>query len=63
MDCQLEASLFSRLQSALPPNIVATVNNTTPESLKHVTDNVDFAGIHSNLLTEFQHVQGVTCAQ
>ncbi|EDR10972.1 uncharacterized protein LACBIDRAFT_324999 [Laccaria bicolor S238N-H82] len=59
----LQASLFSRLQSALPPNIVATVNNTTPESLKHVTDNVDFAGIRSNLLTEFQRVQGVTCAQ
>lgn len=58
-----QASLFSRLQSALPPNIVATVNSTIPESLKHATDNVDFAGIRSNLLTEFQRVQGVTRAQ
>lgn len=58
-----QASLFSRLQSALPPNIVATVNNTIPESLKHATDNVDFASIRSNLLTEFQRVQGVTRAQ
>lgn len=58
-----QASLFSRLQSALPPNIVATVNNTIPESLKHATDNVDFANIRSNLLTEFQRVQGVTRAQ
>jgi len=58
-----QASLFSRFQSALPPNIVATVNNTIPESLKHATDNVDFASIRSNLLTEFQRVQGVTRAQ
>jgi hypothetical protein len=58
-----QASLFSRLQSALPPNIVATVNNTIPGSLKHATDNVDFASMRSNLLTEFQRVQGVTRAQ
>ncbi|KAF8161230.1 hypothetical protein B0H34DRAFT_673223 [Crassisporium funariophilum] len=56
-------SLFSRLQSALPPNIVATVQNNLPESLKHASENIDFTQVRTNLLSEFQRVQGVTLAQ
>ncbi|KAF8633277.1 hypothetical protein AX17_004452 [Amanita inopinata Kibby_2008] len=56
-------TLFSRLQSALPPNIVSTVRDNLPESLKHASDNIDFAQLHSNLLSELQRVQGVTRAQ
>ncbi|KAF8967907.1 hypothetical protein BDZ97DRAFT_1801921, partial [Flammula alnicola] len=46
-------SLFSRLQSALPPNIVAT----------HASENIDLQGIRANLLSELQRVQGVTLTQ
>ncbi|PPQ66307.1 hypothetical protein CVT24_007304 [Panaeolus cyanescens] len=56
-------SLFSRFQAALPPNIVATVQNNIPESLKHASENIDLNQIRTNLLTEFQRVQGVTRAQ
>ena len=56
-------TLFSRLQSALPPNIVATVQNNLPESLKHASENVDFSQLGTNLMSEFQRVQGVTRAQ
>ncbi|KAH6914319.1 hypothetical protein BKA70DRAFT_1261051 [Coprinopsis sp. MPI-PUGE-AT-0042] len=57
------AGVFSRLQSALPPNIVATVQSHIPESIKHASENVDLAQIRSNLFTEFQRVQGITRAQ
>ncbi|CAA7259051.1 unnamed protein product [Cyclocybe aegerita] len=56
-------NLFSRLQSSLPPNIVATVQNNIPESLKHASENIDLAGVRTNLLSEFQRVQGATLAQ
>ena len=56
-------ALFSRLQSALPPNIVATVQNNIPESLKHASENIDLQQIRTNLLSELQRVQGVTLAQ
>ena len=56
-------TLFSRLQSALPPNIVATVQNNIPESLKHASENIDLQQIRTNLLSELQRVQGVTLAQ
>ncbi|KAF9012460.1 hypothetical protein BDQ17DRAFT_1387181 [Cyathus striatus] len=56
-------NLLSRLQSALPPNIVSTVNSHLPESLKHASDNIDISQLRSTLLTEFQRVQGVTRAQ
>ncbi|KAL0068851.1 hypothetical protein AAF712_004182 [Marasmius tenuissimus] len=52
-------TLFSRLQSALPPNVVSTVQANIPESLK----NADFAQIRTNLTTEFQRIQGVTRTQ
>jgi hypothetical protein len=56
-------TLFSRLQSALPPNIVTTVQNNIPESLKHASENFDFAQLRTTLSSEFQRVQGVTRAQ
>jgi hypothetical protein len=56
-------TLFSRLQSALPPNIVATVQNNLPDSLKQASENIDFTQLGTNLLSEFQRVQGVTRAQ
>ncbi|KAK0212800.1 hypothetical protein DFS33DRAFT_1284583 [Desarmillaria ectypa] len=56
-------NLFSRLQSALPPSIVATVQGHIPESLKHASENVDFVQLRATLSTEFQRVQGVTRSQ
>ncbi|KAG6873417.1 hypothetical protein C0995_015842 [Termitomyces sp. Mi166 len=57
------SSLFSRLQSALPPNILNTVRSQIPESLKHASENIDLPQLRANFLTEFQRVQGVTRAQ
>ncbi|KAG6918549.1 hypothetical protein DXG01_013639 [Tephrocybe rancida] len=57
------SSIFSRLQSALPPNLLETARNQIPESLKHASDNIDIPQIRANFLAEFQRVQGVTLAQ
>ena len=56
-------SLFARLSSSLPPNIVSAVQTHVPDSLKNASQNIDFAQLRSNLSTEFQRVQGVTRAQ
>jgi hypothetical protein len=56
-------TLFSRLQSALPPNVVSTVQNNIPDSLKHASENIDLAQLRTTLSSEFQRVQGVTRAQ
>ncbi|KAJ7045662.1 hypothetical protein C8F04DRAFT_940133 [Mycena alexandri] len=56
-------NLFSRLQSALPPNIVSTVQSHIPETLKQASENIDFAQMRTTLTTEFQRVQGVTRVQ
>ncbi|KAK0225956.1 hypothetical protein IW262DRAFT_1457205 [Armillaria fumosa] len=56
-------NLFSRLQSALPPSIVATVQDHIPDSLKHASENIDFVQLRTTLSTEFQRVQGVTRSQ
>lgn len=56
-------SLFSRLQSSLPPNIVSTVQSHLPDTLKNASQNIDLAQLRTNLSTEFQRVQGVTRAQ
>ncbi|KAF8894001.1 hypothetical protein BD779DRAFT_1435664 [Infundibulicybe gibba] len=56
-------TLFSRLQSALPPNIVSTVRDNLPDTLKHASENIDLGQLRTNLLSEFQRVQGVTRAQ
>lgn len=55
-------SFFARLQSSLPPNIVSTVQDQLPESLKH-PQNIDLSQLRTTLTTEFQRVQGVTRAQ
>ncbi|KAG1735140.1 uncharacterized protein EDB91DRAFT_1238309 [Suillus paluster] len=55
-------SIFARLQSSLPPNIVSTVQAQLPESLKH-PQNIDLSQLRTTLSTEFQRVQGVTRAQ
>lgn len=55
--------MFSRLQSALPANVVTAVQNNIPDSLKQATGNIDLAQLRSTLSTEFQRVQGVTRAQ
>ena len=52
------SSLFARIQSAIPPNIVSTA-----ETLKHATESIDLAQLRTTLTTEFQRVQGVTIAQ
>ena len=57
------STLFSRLQSALPPNIVATVQNHLPDSLRQASENMDFTQLGTNLMSEFQRMQGVTRAQ
>lgn len=56
-------TLFSRLQSALPPNVVSTVQQNIPDSLKHAGDNIDFAQLRTTLSNEFQRVQGITRTQ
>jgi len=70
-------SLFGRLQSAIPPNLILTVQNNIPESLKsaseniksasenliHASESIDISQIGNNLLTEFQRVQGITRVQ
>lgn len=52
-------SVFSRLQSRIPPNVIATVQSNLPESLR----TGDLGQIRSTLSAEFQRVQGVTRAQ
>lgn len=56
-------SLFSRFQATLPPNLVSTVQNQIPESLKHAPGSIDFANLKTTLTSEFQRVQGITRAQ
>ncbi|KAH0588976.1 hypothetical protein H2248_004756 [Termitomyces sp. 'cryptogamus'] len=57
------STLFSRLQSALPPNLLDNVRTQIPESLKHASVNIDLPQLRANFLTEFQRVQGITRAQ
>ncbi|KDQ57772.1 hypothetical protein JAAARDRAFT_58356 [Jaapia argillacea MUCL 33604] len=56
-------TFFSRLQSSIPPNLVATVQNHLPEPLKNAQTNVDFAQFRASLSSEFQRVQGLTLVQ
>ncbi|KAH7920782.1 hypothetical protein BV22DRAFT_1073397 [Leucogyrophana mollusca] len=55
-------TFFARLQSSLPPNIVSTVQNNLPESLRNA-QNIDLNQLRTTLTSEFQRVQGVTRAQ
>ncbi|KAJ7647176.1 hypothetical protein FB45DRAFT_892633 [Roridomyces roridus] len=52
-------TIFSRLQAALPPNLVATVQSQIPDSLKQT----DLAQMRNTLSSEFQRVQGLTRVQ
>ncbi|KAJ3733479.1 hypothetical protein DFJ43DRAFT_1067318 [Lentinula guzmanii] len=56
-------TLFTRLQSSLPPNVVSTVQANLPDSLKHISESTDFAQLRTTLTSEFQRLQGVTRAQ
>jgi hypothetical protein len=56
-------TLFLRLQSALPPNVVSTVQNNLPETLKLASDNIDLGQLRTTLSSEFQRMQGVTRIQ
>jgi len=56
-------ALFSRLQSALPPNVVSIVQSHIPEAIKYASGNIDLAQMRTNLLSEVQRIQGVTRAQ
>ncbi|KAJ3896799.1 hypothetical protein GG344DRAFT_84951 [Lentinula edodes] len=56
-------NLFLRLQTSLPPNVVSTVQANLPESLKHLSENTDFAQFRTTLTSEFQRLQGVTLTQ
>lgn len=56
-------NLFSRLQSALPSDLAATVQAKLPESIKQGAGAVDFAQLRTTLAGEFQRVQGITRAQ
>lgn len=56
-------TLLSRLQSVIPPNAVAAVQNSLPETLKHASENFDIAQLRTTLSSEFQRVQGITRSQ
>ncbi|EEB95571.1 hypothetical protein MPER_05438, partial [Moniliophthora perniciosa FA553] len=49
--------------SALPPNVVSAVQENIPQSVKHLSENTDFAQLRTTLTTEFTRLQGVTRAQ
>ncbi|CDO69313.1 hypothetical protein BN946_scf184976.g32 [Trametes cinnabarina] len=63
-------TLFSRLQAALPPNLVSTVQTQLPESLKETLKHarvgsasmsaLDFAQLRSTITTELHRMQGAT---
>lgn len=59
-------SIFTRLQSSIPPNLVSTVqsNIRVPPSIMHPTSgSVDFSQLKNTLTTEFTRVQDITRAQ
>lgn len=55
-------NLFTRLQAALPPNLVSTVQSQLPEALKQ-PGSIDFTQLRTTLTSEFQRVQGITRVQ
>lgn len=57
-------SIFTRLQSSIPPNLVSTVQSNIPPSIMHATSgSVDFSQLRNTLTTEFTRVQDITRAQ
>lgn len=55
-------SIFARLQSTIPPNIVSAVQAQLPDSLRNA-QHIDLGQLRSTLSSEFYRVQGVTRAQ
>lgn len=55
-------TLLSRLQATLPPNLVSSVQDKLPESLKHARATslsaVDFAALRGTIASELARVQG-----
>ena len=57
-------SIFTRLQSSIPPNLVSSVQSNIPPSIRHAAaGSVDFSQIRNTLTTEFTRVQDITRAQ
>ena len=57
-------SIFTRLQSSIPPNLVSSVQSNLPPSIMHAAaGNVDFSQLRNTLTTEFSRVQDITRAQ
>jgi hypothetical protein len=57
-------SIFTRLQSSIPPNLVSTVQSNIPPSIRHAAaGSVDFSQLRTTLTTEFTRVQDITRAQ
>ena len=59
-------SIFTRLQSSIPPNLVSTVQSNIhiPPSIRDAASgSVDFSHLKNTLTTEFTRVQDITRAQ
>ena len=57
-------SIFTRLQSSIPPNLVSSVQSNLPPSIRHAAaGSVDFSQLRNTLTTEFTRVQDITRAQ
>lgn len=59
-------SIFTRIQSSIPPNLVSTVqsNIRVPPSIRDAASgSVDFSQLKNTLTTEFTRVQDITRAQ
>lgn len=57
-------SIFTRLQSSIPPNLVSSVQSNIPPSIRHAAaGSVDFSQLRNTLTTEFTRVQDITRAQ
>ena len=57
-------SIFTRIQSSIPPNLVSSVQSNLPPSIIHAASgNVDFSHLRNTLTTEFTRVQDITRAQ
>ena len=57
-------SIFTRLQSSIPSNLVSSVQSNIPPSIRHAAArSVDFSQLRNTLTTEFTGVQDITRAQ
>jgi hypothetical protein len=56
-------TFFSRLQSAVPANVVSAVQSNLPDGVKQASENIDFNQMRQTLVSEFNRVQGITRLQ